>query len=581
MAKLVLLQDGQAFPHEIPDGETVIGRHPDCGIQLNSNTVSRFHAKITKNGDQYHLQDMGSGNGTFLNGTQLPPEQPAPLANQARIKFGPLLARFECEGAPAAAAPAPAAPRPRPQAPAGGDDFGAGDFGATFNFSMDEGDEDEATIMGTLQTSGGGAGGFGMLGVQPEAKLKGVIEITRALCGETDIDKMLPAILNTLFEVFQGADRGCILLKDSKTGQMVPRAFKHRREGEDSTVRLSRTIVKKVLDDKAGILSADASSDDQFSGSESISNLSIRSVMIVPMLDKDGEPIGVINIDTLNPLTQFTNDDLDLLMTVASQASLTYENARLMKTYLEKQKQDGEMRIAQDVQKALLPEVLPQVDGWHFYASYDSAQAVGGDYYDAFHFDDGKIVLSFGDISGKGVPGAIIMSRMSSCVQSTLQFTHNDPLEAVNAINEHMCANAAEGRFVTYNFILLDPSTAEIQLVNAGHMSPMIYKPDGSIDEFPEDSIGLPIGVMEGFPYDLEKRVVEPGEIVVLFTDGVDEAMNPEGELYTLERMREFIAGCPHDVEELGKALLADVRRHANGRPQNDDITIMVFGRDA
>ncbi|MHC4877630.1 MAG: SpoIIE family protein phosphatase [Planctomycetota bacterium] len=581
MAKLVLLQEGNAFPHEIGDVEVTIGRHPDCGIQLNSNTVSRFHAKITRDGDQYLLQELGSGKGTVLNGTQLPKEQPAPLSDQARIKFGPLLARFECEES-ASAAPAQAAAR-RPQMPAGGDGFGADDFGADnlgVDFSMDDGDDDEATIMGTLQTSGG-ASGFGMLGVQPEAKLKGVIEITRSLCGETDIDKMLPAILNTLFEVFPGADRGCILLKDLKTGQMVPRAFKHRREGEDATVRLSRTIVNKVLEDKAGILSADAASDDQFSGSESISNLAIRSVMIVPMLDKDGEPIGVINIDTLNPLTQFTNDDLDLLMTVASQASLTYENARLMKTYLEKQKQDGEMRIAKSVQQALLPDTLPNVDGWKFYASYDSAQAVGGDYYDAFQFDDGKIVLSFGDISGKGVPGAIIMSRMSSCVQSTMQFTHNDPLEAVTAINEHMCANAAEGRFVTYNFVLLDPTTNEMQLVNAGHMSPMIYKPDGSIDEFPEDSIGLPIGVMEGFPYDLEKRVIEPGEIVVLFTDGVDEAMNPEGELYTLERMRDFVANCPHDVEELGKALLADVRRHADGRPQNDDITIMVFGRDA
>ena len=430
--------------------------------------------------------------------------------------------------------------------------------------------------MGASAPAGGG---FGMLEVQPEAKLKAVIEITRALAGETELNKMLPAILNTLFTVFPQADRGCILLEDADTKKMVPRAFKHRREGEDATVRLSRTILKKVLTDKTGILSADAANDAQFDASESISNLEIRSMMCVPMLSKAGEPIGVINIDTQNPVSQFTEEDLDLLMTVASQGALTYENALLMKTYLEKQKQDGEMRIAQDVQKALLPDVLPKVDGCKFYASYDSAQAVGGDYYDAFQFDDGKVVLSFGDISGKGVPGAIIMSRMSSCVQSTLQFTHNDPLEAVNAINTHMCANAAEGRFVTYNFILLDPTTNEVQLVNAGHMSPMIYKPDGSIDEFPEDSIGLPIGVMEDYPYELEKRIINPGEIVVLFTDGVDEAMDPDGNLYTLEKMRDFVKGCPHNVEELGKALLADVRRHANGRPQNDDITIMVFGR--
>jgi len=575
MANLVLLQEGQAIPYHVGDGETVVGRHPACTIQLKSNTVSRRHARFTKRDGQFYVEDLGSGNGTIVNGTQLQKEQPCPINHEDRIKFGPMLLRFECEEARPAVQAAPAAPAPvAPQIPAGGDDFGSGgDFGATVNFS--DADEDEAEIMGTLV-----GGGFGGLEVQPEVKLKAVIDITRSLCGETDLDKMLPAILDTLFRVFPHADRGCVLLKNpDKGGEMVPRAFKHRREGEDSTVRLSRTIVKKVIGDKTGILSADAANDDQFDASESISNLAIRSMMCVPLLDKDTEPIGLINIDTMNPITQFTSEDLDLLMTIAGQAALTYENARLMKSFLEKQKQDGEMNIAQGVQQALLPDKLPQPAGWKFYASYDSAQAVGGDYYDAFDLGDGKYVLSFGDISGKGVPGAIIMSRMSSCVQSTLQFTH-DPLEAVNAINTHMCANAAEGRFVTYNFVLLDINTNEIQLVNAGHMSPMILKPDSSIDEFPEDSIGLPIGVMEDYPYEVEKRVINPGETVVLFTDGVDEAMDPEGELYTLERMRELISKSPREPEELGKILLADVRRHANGRAQNDDITIMTFGRE-
>jgi len=575
MATLVLLQEGEAIPYPVGDGETVIGRHPDCTIQLKSNTVSRRHARFTKRDGQFYIEDLGSGNGTVVNGTQLEKEKPHAINHEDRIKFGPMLLRFECEEA-RPVVKAPAAPSAHPRIPAGGDDFGAGDeFGATVNYSDEE--DDEAEIMGTMMSGGGG---FGMLEVQPEVKLKAVIDITRSLCGETNLNAMLPAILDTLFRVFPHADRGCVLLKDpEKGGEMVPRAFKHRRGGEDSTVRLSRTIVKKVIQEKTGILSADAANDDQFDASESISNLAIRSMMCVPLLDKETAPIGLINIDTMNPVTQFTNEDLDLLMTIAGQAALTYENARLMKTYLEKQKQDGEMNIAQGVQKALLPDKLPVIEGWKFYASYDAAQAVGGDYYDAFEVGDDKIVLSFGDISGKGVPGAIIMSRMSSCVQSILEFTH-DPLEAVAAINKHMCANAAEGRFVTYNFVLLDLKTNEVSLVNAGHMPPFILKPDGTVDEFPDESIGLPIGVMEDYPYEVEKRTINPGETVVLFTDGVDEAMNPEGELYTLERMRELIAKSPRDPEELGKILLADVRRHANGRPQNDDITIMTFGRE-
>lgn len=419
-----------------------------------------------------------------------------------------------------------------------------------------------------------------MLEVRPEAKLKAVLEISRTLATTVDPDTLLPKLLDTMFEIFPHADRGCILLKDHASGDMVPRAMKHRRESEDASVTLSRTIVSKVLEDKAGILSADASSDNQFAASESISNLAIHSMMCVPMLGLDGEPAGVINIDTQNPLNQFNSDDLELLMAVAGQAALSYESTRLMTEFLAKQKQDGELQIARGVQEALLPEQLPQVDGYSFFASYDAAQAVGGDYYDAMQLSDGRICLAFGDVAGKGVPGALIMSRMSSCVENTMGFAEEIG-EAVSAINNHMCNNAVEGRFVTFVMTVIDPVAHELVMVNAGHMSPMILRVDGTIEEFDDDATGLPIGVMEDYPFEVVRRSIEPGEIFVIFTDGVDEAMNPDGELYTLERMRTLIESGPREADALGQALLGDVRRFADGRDQNDDITIMTFGRTA
>jgi sigma-B regulation protein RsbU (phosphoserine phosphatase) len=567
MTQLIFLHEGKAIPYSVSPGDTVIGRHPDCDIQLQSNTISRRHARISGDSSQFYVEDLGSGNGTFVNGQKV--DVRTAINNQDRVKFGPLLLRFECEAVQSA--PAPSMPAPVPSSAP--DEFD--DFGSTIEFSADS--EDEAMIMGNV----GSGGGFGMLAVAPEQKLKAVIEITRALTGETDMDAMLPKILDTLFEVFPQADRSCILLKDpEKGGEMIPRAYKHRRDDEDATVKLSRTILKKVLTDKSGILSADAANDTQFDAAESISNLSIRSMMCVPMLDKSGEPIGVINIDTQNPLSQFGPEDLEILMTVAGQASLTYDNARLMKSWLEKQKQDGEMAIAMNVQRALLPESFPQQGGYSFYASYDSAQAVGGDYYDAFRLTDDLICLSFGDVAGKGVPGALIMSRIASCVQTITPFIH-DPVDAIVKINEHMCANMVEGRFVTYILIVLDVKNHKMRMVNAGHMSPFIRKPDGTVDNFDEELTGLPVGVMEGYPYEVTERDVHPGEMFVLFTDGVDEAMNPESELYTLERMRDFVKNGSDNAETMGKELLADVRRHANGRPQNDDITIMTFSRDA
>jgi serine phosphatase RsbU (regulator of sigma subunit)/pSer/pThr/pTyr-binding forkhead associated (FHA) protein len=566
MAMLIVLQGGKAVSYQIGEGETVLGRHPACTIQLDSNTISRRHAQVTKVNGQYFVEDLGSGNGTFVNGKQITGK--TQLHHDDRIKLGPVLLRFQSEGSALIAKPEkPSVSRPQALAETSHDvDF------------VDEA-HDATTITGTLVGIGGGGGGqFGKLEVQPEAKLKAVIEITRSLAGIVDMKAICPKILDTLFDIFPQADRGCILLKD-ENGKLVPRAMKHRRADEDATVKLSRTILNKVLNEKTGILSADAANDAAFSASESISSLSIRSMMCVPLLSHEGEPMGAINVDTQNPISQFSEEDLDLLMAVAGQAALSYESAKLLVTFMEKKKQDGEMEIARNVQRALLPRELPKADGYEFYASYDSAQAVGGDYYDAMKLEDNLVCLSFGDVAGKGVPGALIMSRMASCVQNTMQFVH-EVGPAVEAINHHMCANAVEGRFVTYVLAIINTATHEMSLVNAGHMSPIIRRADGSLFEFGDETVGVPIGVVDGYPFDVLSYKLEPGDLVVLFTDGVSEAMNSSGQLYTLEHLREFIRKGPAKADELGRALLADVRRHANGFPQNDDITIMTFGRN-
>jgi serine phosphatase RsbU (regulator of sigma subunit) len=367
-------------------------------------------------------------------------------------------------------------------------------------------------------------------------------------------------------------------MKDSVNLPLKPVAQKLRDQGSDESVRLSRTILERVLEEKAGILSADASSDQRFSASESISSLTIHSMMCVPLLDHQEQPFGVINLDTQNPMKRFNDDDLQLLLAVASQAANAYENARLLISFLEKQKADKEMSIAMGVQRALLPEKLPTVEGYQFYASYDAAQAVGGDYFDCFMIGDDKVCISFGDVAGKGVPGALIMSRIASAVQNTMSFT-DDVGVAIERINAHMCHNMVEGRFVTYILGVIDLKTNIITLTNAGHMSPVIKKLDGSIEEFSDDIIGIPIGIMDGYPYEVVQRQIDPGDIFTLITDGVDEAMDPDGNLYSKDRVIEFIRKGSRDPEQLGKDLLADVRSHANGRAQNDDITIMVFGR--
>ncbi len=563
MPTLILLLEGQSISFELTTDETVVGRHPECGFQINSNMVSRKHAKVTKVGERYSIEDMGSGNGTFVNSEKL--EVPTLLEHQDRIKLGPIILRFED--------PIGVTSRLSGSTPKTSQSLQAT---ATVQVDVIEGDEDSATIMGTADHSTA----FGKLEVNSEAKLKGVLEISRALAGTSDLDAILPKILDTLFKIFPHADRGCVLLMESSTGKMIPKAMKHRRQNDDETVKLSRTILHTVLEKKVGVLSADAANDSRFQASESIANLTIRSMMCVPLLSLGGEPMGIINIDTQNAFNQFRPDDLDLLTAIAGQAAMSYEQAKLVITAMEKQKQDKEMDIAMGVQRSLLPITIPQPDGWEIYASYDSAQAVGGDYYDAFEMENGKkICLAFGDVAGKGVPASLVMSRISTVVTNVMTFV-NDIGEAINRINNQMCLRGIEGRFVTFILIVFDVKSGVMTIGNAGHMPIMIRKNDGTIEEFGDEAVGVPIGVLEGFPYDVLKRTIAPGESCVIYTDGVSEAMNYKSELYGVERLRQLMkASVGGDADSLGKTILADVRKFAGGRPQNDDITIMVFGR--
>jgi sigma-B regulation protein RsbU (phosphoserine phosphatase) len=571
MASLVLLQDGQATACPITVDETVIGRHPECQLHINSNMVSRKHARVLRNGGQFVLEDLGSGNGTFINGKKL--EGPIDLKHDDRIKLGPILLRFEDPVSAAAAKGGAPGMRLRPS----GTSIGTmDDLASKVNLASD--DDDTATVTGQAIQ----AMGFGRLEVRPEAKLRAVLEISRSLAGTVDLAALLPKILDTLFNVFPHADRAAILFKDDASDKMIPKAVKHRREGDDETVKISRTILRTVLEQKTGILSADATQDARFEASESISSLTIRSMMCVPMLSLAGEPMGVIHIDTQNAFNQFKDEDLDLLVAVAGQAAMSYESAQLLVTALEKKKQDREMDIAMGVQRALLPTELPQPDHWEFFASYDTAQAVGGDYFDCMFLPDGKrLCFAFGDVAGKGVPASLVMSRISSVVTNVMAFV-DEVGDAAMRINHQMCTKAVEGRFVTFVIGIIDPATGAMSLVNAGHMPIMIRKTDGTLEEFGEESVGVPIGVLDDYPYEVASRPIAPGETCVLYTDGVSEAMNHASELYGMDRLRHIVqTSDAGKAEELGKTILADVRRHANGRPQNDDITIMVFGRHA
>lgn len=573
MARLEILDPDHPGSFDLIDDVTTIGRRPENSVVLHSVTVSGRHAEIRRVDRHFVLTDIGSRNGTHLNREKI--ASPARLSHNDEIYFGNTPARFIDSTQVTHSDVGKKTVYGGGTVVMGDDEssLAAGKSGARKVRFLAE--DKHTSIDSSLQVGSS----FGRLEANSSKKLQAVLEISQKLVGTTDVDAILPNVLQILFDLFPFADRGCVLLREAPEGELVPHALLHRRDQEDATFRLSRTIVNRVLHEKAALLSKDAVNDQVLGSIDSVVDLKIRSIICAPLMTLHGEPFGIVSLDSQSQLGRFTSEDLELLIAVAGQAALAYENAQLFRSYLEKEKQDFELELARGVQQALLPEHVGRIGEYSFYASYESARAVGGDYYDFLTLPNGQICVSLGDVAGKGVPGALIMSRMHSCVQNTMQHVH-EVAPAMNAINEHMCRNAADGRFVTFVLALLDPVTNELTVSNAGHPSPVIRHADGTLERFNDELFGPPIGVLDDWQYQSETRMLRPGDTVVIITDGVDEAMNEGGELYGINRTLQFIEQGPSDPVELGKSLLDDVRAHAAGFPQSDDITIFCFGRD-
>jgi serine phosphatase RsbU (regulator of sigma subunit) len=343
-------------------------------------------------------------------------------------------------------------------------------------------------------------------------------------------------------------------------------------------MRISRTIVEEAMKSKKAILSADAASDERFGMAQSIADFSIRSMICAPMIGLDAQPIGVIQIDTLNQRARFTDQDLEVLATVASQAALAIDNAKMHEQVVLQRAMQRDLELARRMQRTLLPSAPPQVPGYFFFDYYQAARQVGGDYFDYVPLPGGRYAVIVGDVAGKGVPAALIMARLSADVRFSLA-SEADPAKAIMQINEGFCRRDWGDRFVTMLAAVLNPAVNELTIVNAGHMAPILRRREGAVSELGEDSAGLPLGVAEGYEYESFTHKVEPGDVLTIFTDGFSEAMNNERELYGIERLKTQISSPIGSLVDFGQHILEDVHKFVDGYDQSDDMCLVCFGR--
>ena len=539
--------------HELNDSSVVMGRHPDCDLVLDVGAVSRQHAQVECEGADYFLKDLKSRNGTLLN--DLPVKGRLPLKDGDQLQICDVTLLFRD----------PLAKR-KTETRAHDSSCGA---------MLVDDDASGTQIMGTIDISS--TSGTLQLAASAEAKLSAIVEINRHLGKRLNLDDVLPEVLEGLFKIFVQADRGFIVMKNEQ-GNLIPKWTKLRREDSNDELRISRTIVHQVIDTKEAVLSADASSDSRFEMSQSIADFRIRSMMCAPLIDGDGNAFGVLQIDTLDQRKRFQKEDLDVLASIASQAGIAIDNARLHEQALAQRELERDLELARRVQRGLVPERAPAVEGYDFFHFYESANQVGGDYFDYIPLSGGRYAIVVADVVGHGVAAALLMARLSSQVRFCLA-SGAEPGEALGQVNNAFGEIGIEGRFVTFWLGVLDPANHTLTVANAGHMPTMIRKADGEVNEIGDEKTGLPIGVMEDVEYDELTIELGAGNKVVMYTDGINEAASPTDELFSIERIRTRFSDTVDAVPSLGQSIIDDVRRFMSGAPQGDDMCLVCFGR--
>ena len=549
---------------ELKHDSTLIGRLPECHIVLDSNGVSRRHAEIRRVGNNaFVISDLHSRNKTLVNNTEVDPNKHRPLKTGDRITICDVEFLYYPNQPPSSTHRPP---------------------GDIMTVTENEGVDD--TNLHTLDASRSSA--LASV-VRPEVKLKAILEIARNLSSELKIDAVAPKILDSLMELFPQAERLFLVLVDPETKRLVRKAFKYRPSKrtpfsgavpeDEIPMSISRSIVNHVLGQKKAVLSQDAGNDKNLPTSASIADLKIRSVMCVPLLTPDGQALGIIQLDT-SDRRQFLQDDLDVLAAVASQAAIAIQNASMHENLIERERIERDLKLAEQVQQRFLPQSTPTIPGFEFFAHYHPAYEVGGDYYDFVSLPSNRWAIALGDVSGKGVSAALMMAKFSGDTRYCI-LTENAPGPAANELNSLLCAAGIDEKFITLSLSVLDVARRRLTLASAGHLAIMIRRAGGQVEEIGEDITGFPLGIVPESDYRQTEIELNPGDVVVIFSDGVTDPRNMKEEIYHTKenpRLTHRVAASSGGPDAIGRAILQEIREFSAGHEQVDDITLICFG---
>ena len=541
------------FP--LAEGRTIIGRHPDCGIVFDAAAVSRQHAAVTFAQEGAFIEDLQSRNGTLINGL--------PLTARRRLEDGDEI------GVCGQRLVFVEANRRRPRTAAR-----PVEASGTAHVILDG--ESSGVIVSQLELPQPGGEG---LGQHAEAKLRAVLGLNRAIGASVAAEDVLPRLLGGLLEAFPQAERGFVLLVDPQSGRLAVRSQRVKETAAESPLRISLSLVTMVAESRRAVLSADAAVDTRFRDHESILDCRIRSVMCVPVVRSNGGLLGVVQVDSRDVSPGFTEADLEVLAGVAGQASQVIEQALAHDEGVAREHLARDLELAHRVQQGLLPSRPPELPGFEFFDYYESARHVGGDFFGYVPLADDRIAIVLADVSGKGVSAALLMAALSADVRYCLA-SEPDLGAAVARINESFLRGGWDDRFATLVVVVLDPRRHVATICNAGHLPGFLRAPAGDVATVADGLGGLPLGMAgPGACFQTCEVRLPPGATLVLFTDGISEALDHEQECYGFDRLEAALRQGGAGAADAGRRILADVARHTAGEPQSDDICLICLTR--
>jgi phosphoserine phosphatase RsbU/P len=409
-------------------------------------------------------------------------------------------------------------------------------------------------------------------------RLNLLYRVSQTLNSSLDLDEVLKRVMDEVIAATR-AERGFVVLREPD-GQLV---FRAARGIEQTTVdapefQISRGVVERVVSEGKAQLTSDAQTDAWLVTRESVRGLRLRAIVCVPLALK-GTPFGAIYVDNRMQAGIFTSGDLELLNAIAGSAAIAIENARLYLVAVEKGRLEREMQVAREVQASLLPRTIPQFPGWEFAARWQPQREVAGDYYDFILAEDSpRLGLVIADVTDKGMPAALFMALTRSIVRASV-LNAPSPLDGLLRANRLVCADAAGGMFVTLFYGDLNTTTGELIYVNAGHNAPLLYQA-GQDQLVKLIRTGMPLGVEYWSAYEQRSVQLQPGDFVMLYTDGVTDAVNAQEQEFGEERLRRIVL--ENRAAPAADMLAATVRaleEFTGPATPFDDITLVVAKR--